>query len=416
MASSPMPETATTASGRLWPWACAIGLIVAVGQFGTHEWAPGPLAFPLATLQVHGKAVAFLALLAFLGLLLLRWRRSLPDVRIPRSPFFLAWAAFAVVLHARTLSNSDSLRDLLALVLSLAWPAIGLLALHELRHRGSTSAMPHLVAGAIAWSGLWALAAMAFQGLIDPHAMYNEGRMFGITGHANHLGVWFSGVFLVCLGLWTERTPVPGFGRRGLPLLALAAIAIVAASGSRTAMLAVATGVIHASVASGRPLLAATFTAILAALAAALLLVGTPTGDRLADPNRLLSTENTRVASWDNMTQSFLEHPMIGTGGESGREDRAFGESSPLATLAVCGLLGGIPLAAAMAAWMATLVRWAGRRRSAARMLGPLSCGLLVASIFEGFLIQTLLASTVCIHLIAFSCAAEADEPEQVPA
>ena len=121
--------------------------------------------------------------------------------------------------------------------------------------------------------------------------------------------------------------------------------------------------------------------------------------------SRFTSGLDTRSAVWDTKLQEFYSSPIFGSIGKVAEQTNA-SESSYLSTAGLMGISGLIPLAIALIAFIITLYkcfinRFSGIFRS--ETVDLVVAGvfmILVASIFEGFLLGILSFSVLFIFIL----------------
>ena len=119
-----------------------------------------------------------------------------------------------------------------------------------------------------------------------------------------------------------------------------------------------------------------------------------------AGAERLIWTENTRAEGWARLIAVFQANPWLGSGREG---DLA--ESSYLATLALFGVVGAIPLAVAVGLVLRDLLRLEWRRKRAGEdaMLFSLVISWLLTlglvSVFEAVLLGTMTDTLFCTYV-----------------
>ena len=115
---------------------------------------------------------------------------------------------------------------------------------------------------------------------------------------------------------------------------------------------------------------------------------------------RFSSTLNTRSHSWGGLWAVFLANPLIGNGTDGTPEN------SYLSALAICGVIGTIPLAISLALVARSLVRLQRIRRTLgehsqlADLVVACIVSMLITCVFEAFLLGTLTDFVFCFFVL----------------
>lgn len=364
---------------RLW-WAY-LSVAIYFGSYGIlRVYDRVPLTPPFSYFGAVSQGVTA-------GLLLLTLVATVRPAPLPRRRLnggaFAALLAMQVVLAARTLVGGFEARaggTLLVWVMLYVVFAVGMANWVYDREQLRRAIR------AVAWAAGLMVVLNTAQFVISPGSVFVSGRMYGTTPNPQRLGVYLAAALPFCVwcalegrGPW--RVVYGSIG--GLSLV------MIAATGSRTAMLMVAVSMLVSFRAQvGR---AASFAALsLIALVGGYLVLGDAVGSGFS---RFAEAGNTREEIWGTLVAQFLSNPLAGVA-----TDYAAGESSYLSLAASFGLVGLVPAAVFVGLLSAAAVRLLRARRvlgaaygrAADLVAGFIASVVLVLFPLEAYLLGTL--------------------------
>lgn len=357
----------------------ALQIYILTLSFGNQRWFDNTLIEPLGTLRSHGRSIAF----ALLVLMLLKsslasrgWRPRL----VPAACWvFLLFQGYYLL----RLGLNEPLRGALGFAsVAMTWASFVLGVGKSLQHDPDVDAAVRMVA----WASFAFIASNIAQLSLSYGTSVASNRFVGVSGNAQLTG-YICAVFLLANMYLFVRAPLIGPTR----LLYGAAVGTLALmllwTGSRTGVLSGLVGFMMFNRAQvGRIL-------VLGALAGLVVLgLSFVFTESFIGINRLIEGENTRREVWALALDEFAAAPLFGVIGQ--RDDTVSAvESSLFSTLSLLGLSGGLPLLLFVCMYGALLLRvWSLRRQGRTLPLAADLCMawgavLLVASVFEGFLL-----------------------------
>lgn len=355
-------------------WAVLVLLLFVANMAAYNLTTQRPLITPFDQMRTYGRSLAG----AFLALLLL------PALVAPRgyrqriaSAGAVALLVFQLILTVRLALAGDDVRWLGLVLFPLTFVVL---------HVGAgkwvqTSADLHTLIAAVAMGGLIMAGGTAMQVAADASAVAHQGRLFGLTGNANHVGALFA-MTLVPTCYLIARPGARTWARLWWGAAAGLAAVFVLWTGSRTSALMATVGLAVLFRAKlGRLLL----TAVLAGTGVLVFLSFYEQGADMAE--RLLWTKNTRAAGWAAMWATFLANPLIGAPADPGAS-----ESSFLFVAALAGLVGLVPLFVALGLIARDLLgvfqsrRELGSDAFAADLVMACFVMVIAGAFFEGYL------------------------------
>jgi hypothetical protein len=228
-------------------------------------------------------------------------------------------------------------------------------------------------------AGTLFLALNSYECLIGGGGWW-QGRMYGVTGHPNHMGAAAVVFAVICfMRVFEEGTATAKIFRAAI---AIGLIILTVNSGSRTALLSLASALVLlvtcASGAAGWRIRRLAVGVACLATMFALFLSPPATSDLMGEG---FDRGNTRQEAWSVMASTISENPMLGTGIEKG-----YVESSYL----LAWIRGGLPAFLLLA--IAVTLMWRGCFHGRKCLIG-MTClctasALITMGIFEGTLLD----------------------------
>jgi hypothetical protein len=358
-----------------------VTLLLYLCTLGYSALATNTLAAPLQQLRAFGRS-GCLALLVVLLLPTMMTGRGWRTFLV--SPAAAMWLALNLFLALRVLVAGGFVRGGLGAIMHiLVFVVFGLGVPRWLQSWADVRAA-FLSIGAAA--GLIVIST-AYQLSVNRGAVIAVGRLYGVTGNAQMLGmVLATAIPAVCYiilragGLSSLFRPS---GWIGGAVLGLAAVFLVW-TGSRTgAMMAVCALLFFFRARLGMLIIPALLAGVAVYVALSVYGEGVSSG-----ANRLLSTENTRAVVWASLLSEFRSNPLFGSAGQ----ELDLRENTFLCTAARTGVMGLGLLLATTALVARTLIKirrvqpGLGREGLAVDAIIAGFASMLVASIAESLM------------------------------
>lgn len=323
------------------------------------------------TLSAIGRGV-ILALLAVMILPVLQSHRAWRNrVFLLGTIFFFA---FELVYSVRLMFAGDFIRGYLAIFsYMLIWIVI---AWGLARSIHSMDDLRNLLRS-IAFAGIIYNIAVLVQYLANPGSVIINSRLAGISGNPQHAAAVFAACIPASLYFMLQPTE-----RKWWRIVVAANSALMLLfllwTGSRTgALITLVALAAMFRLRIGKFFLAAILMLILVVLGLQFF------GEDLSIAGRLMDTTDTRSAAWRRLLSDFTSNPILGVP----VEEYSYSENSYLLAASRTGVVGLLPLLAAVLLILAAMLR-ANRAR---RLLGP-----------DAFLVQTVLAGLLSLGVGAF--------------
>jgi hypothetical protein len=224
--------------------------------------------------------------------------------------------------------------------------------------------------------------------IVDPIAVYSDisGRMYGTLEHPNFFGVTCALIFINVITYISFLSK--DLTRYKLQIILLSIILIfnlylIYLSGSRTALLTSVSALIFLYLISNISIKNKIAMVFVLAIIIIIVMLNLSLD---VDGARILSDENTRSAAWLWMYNTFLEHPLFGVGMKS----MAYSESSYLRPLAAYGLIGSSIYLLVVFLSLFLVYKYIVLYKYLEVNISFILIGILIGSITEGFLIETI--------------------------
>jgi hypothetical protein len=231
-----------------------------------------------------------------------------------------------------------------------------------------------------------------------------KGRFLGVTTHPNFLGVAAAHCSVLFFSVWADRRL-----NRVPRMLAFAggflAAVLVATSGSRTGLLSMFFGFMALIFIVGVKRFARTAILLTPFLIAGIYLyiAHTSSSTDIA-VGRVISTQDTRGATWLELLDVFISNPLLGVG-----YDTVGTASSYLRALASSGIVGSIPFVIALCGltilWFRTVIGVRLYVYDVRFAILPLLVVTLIAAVTEGFLLDLFTMPLIIFYVEIFGIA-----------
>jgi len=360
-------------------------------SYGDQRWFDNTLVQPFAALRTHGRSIAFVLLMLMLLKSLLGPRGWRTRIVLGATVVFALFQAY----YLARLSLNEPLRG----VLGLGSAAMTMLAFTVGIGKSiqDDSGLDRVVR-MVGWASFGFLATNLLQISLSYGTSVASNRLVGVSGNAQLTG-FICVVFILANAYLFARAPLLGPTR----LVHGAAIGVLGLmllwTGSRTGVLSGFVGILVFHRAQVGRLLVLGIIAGVVLLAASLVF-----SESFIGINRLIDGENTRRLVWTIALEEFAGAPLFGVIGE--RDQLVFSiESSLFSTLSLLGLSGAVPLMGFVMLLVGGLLRlwslrWQGRvMPEAADLVLAWCASLLVASVFEGFLLGIMTFAVTVLYL-----------------
>ncbi|HEX8325879.1 MAG TPA: hypothetical protein VF595_18385 [Tepidisphaeraceae bacterium] len=350
-----------------------------------------PLAAPLEQFRAYARPIQF----TFLGLLLLPlltsvrgWRLRL--VHLPLILFFL----FQISILLRLLVFGNGGRSLIGFVIySMLLLTLGVAVSRWLQSLKDF----YTLLWCISFAGGLSALGTCYQLVLQSSVILANGRLIGVTGNPQHFAVILAFTLPVTCHLATRSLSFK-WARPALVAQIAVMLLLLVWTGSRTGALSATIGVLvlfHRSL--GRFLLLTPFI-LLGVWIALPYFEGSS-----AIASRIINGHNTRGEVWGFLFERFSNNVLLGA---DTNEVTAL-ESSYLSALSNFGIIGTLPLWAAMLALVVQLVRLNANRRhlgdehALIDLVAGVWAAIGIAAAFEGLLLGVGTFPIFLIYLLA---------------
>lgn len=376
-----------------WVW---LTLIVWVGGFGfvegdrRYDHADTSLITPLAQIRLYSRLIYFLLMLLLLIPLMKAHKGNRSRVL---GGAMLALFAFQLIFSMRVAFSGDFARPMFGAITYLVmFLTIGLgVSCWMQSPRDMRTALRCIFLAACLL-----IVGSLIQVAVHRQSVLPQGRLMGTTNNPQHIAVTLAMTLPVACFLFVSRMETRAWRTAAIVYLPVALILIIW-SGSRTGAMLSIVG------------MAMFFRARLGlwlrvlAVGGVLLLAGLQTfGDQLAGSAHLFATNNSRAHTWSVLWDSFVQHPLFGTGTGGNA-----GENSYLSVACSYGILFGvIPLAIALwqlvkGAWRVNGLRaYLGTSSVVPRLVPAWVVTMMLAWMFEAYLVGTTTDFVATLYII----------------
>jgi hypothetical protein len=370
-----------------------ITFILTFGYLGSR-WHDNTLLMPLELIRSNSRAIT----VTFLISLCVSIIKSTKDNRNQFFSFalFLFYVFQNIYLFRLFLSGEYSRSILGFLTCSLVF--VGLV--WGLGRRIKSQESIDFLAKSICLASLFFISCNILQLFFGYYQAVPAGRFMGISGNPQLCG-FICSLFILFNCFCLSQTSLLNWKKYYYGIQIAILLLLIIWSGSRMSALSVGTGLI---LFYRFKILQIFGVIIIVGFFLILALLVFP--DSYEKISRFTSGLDTRSAIWDTKLQEFYSSPIFGSIGKVVVEQTNASESSYLSTAGLMGISGLIPLAIALIAFIMTLYkcfinRFSGIFRS--ETVDLVVAGvfmILVASIFEGFLLGILSFSVLFIFIL----------------